>query len=794
QQLAPVLISAYIPLWYIEGDAVVSETALSESGRGRQPSFTMIMKAQLCERGIYNYNKALFGSLKHMSPDAYVLGYHLVGQSKILTDQFFWKRVLKQVSKHPLSFSGFNEHIKKERNMNKVEFYKHCLTVQKEQYRIDSTSKFTQKETISPSKGKEDINYKHPHLSTNSSIIAVKNSLSHRPQFVSIDSLGNETKLHEPGRYYNETLSVKNNLICWAEQSMDLRWSHRSYSEIKILNTETNIIKHLTQKSRYFAPALSNDTTKVAAVEVNDLYEKRLIIINPGSGEVISQKPIPNNAMMQHPVWSEDDKKIYGIIVGEDYKQIISYDIFSGEFDEVSSKTVVDIKHPVEKNNFLYFTAAFNQTDNIYRFNLSNHEMEQITHVKYGADFAEINTNGDELYFSNYTASGFELAKINLKERTFTPFQFKYKVAFPLADALSTQSGNTFETSQIPTNIYLSKKYSKLTHLFNIHSWSPFIPDVSTETLNPGISFQSQNQLSTMTSVVGIAYDPNLIMPRLYAQLQYTGLYPTFDLTLSKNLGKSNVVVDNVRGNGYIINQINLGASLPLSYSQDNNTIFLQARTSISRSLWEIYPEDLEKDVFQIATHEFHSQILAQKTQMKSPRDLYPKWGQLLYLKYSQLLPDDPIFDHTLSATTLLYFPGLYPHHSFRILSGYELNGKDEFFNSQIAYSRGYYLPNRDQLFASRFDYSLPLIYPDLNLGLIAYIKRIQMNAFFDITFGQKHDVWNDYQSVGLDIIVDMHILRFLAPIQLGLRNVYNFNEGKMMYYPIFQINFNDIY
>ena len=50
EQAASVVIGAYLPFWFLEGDAVVSETAFSHSGRGRLSSFSMELKAQADEK------------------------------------------------------------------------------------------------------------------------------------------------------------------------------------------------------------------------------------------------------------------------------------------------------------------------------------------------------------------------------------------------------------------------------------------------------------------------------------------------------------------------------------------------------------------------------------------------------------------------------------------------------------------------------------------------------------------------------------------------------------------------
>jgi len=44
-----------------------------------------VLHAQLLEKGIYNFNKATLGSYKTFTPDAYELGYYLVGMGRKIT-------------------------------------------------------------------------------------------------------------------------------------------------------------------------------------------------------------------------------------------------------------------------------------------------------------------------------------------------------------------------------------------------------------------------------------------------------------------------------------------------------------------------------------------------------------------------------------------------------------------------------------------------------------------------------------------------------------------------------------
>jgi hypothetical protein len=94
EQAAALLTAAYLPFWFIEGDAVAAETGLSSSGRGRLPSFHKELKAQFIEKGVYSYDKAYLGSYKHHIPNYYQMGYFLVGGARQIYGDQIWEDVV----------------------------------------------------------------------------------------------------------------------------------------------------------------------------------------------------------------------------------------------------------------------------------------------------------------------------------------------------------------------------------------------------------------------------------------------------------------------------------------------------------------------------------------------------------------------------------------------------------------------------------------------------------------------------------------------------------------------------
>ena len=80
QQIIGGILGLYLPLWFLEGDAVWAETEYSLSGRGRLNYFSDELKTQFLQDTIFSFDKATMGSYKDFVPNHYVLGYNFVNQ------------------------------------------------------------------------------------------------------------------------------------------------------------------------------------------------------------------------------------------------------------------------------------------------------------------------------------------------------------------------------------------------------------------------------------------------------------------------------------------------------------------------------------------------------------------------------------------------------------------------------------------------------------------------------------------------------------------------------------------
>jgi hypothetical protein len=170
-------------------------------------------------------------------------------------------------------------------------------------------------------------------------------------------------------------------------------------------------------------------------------------------------------------------------------------------------------------------------------------------------------------------------------------------------------------------------------------------------------------------------------------------------------------------------------------------------------------------------------------------RDIYPRWGYSFRAQYSF-----PVFNTSLYPVLSMqasgYVPGLFANHGLLLTAGYQRreSGVELRYGTFIPlrFPRGYITISSLELANATLDYTFPVWYPDLNIGWLAYFKRVRMTLFGDyarVTLPASQSVnttrWRvtamtsqvrNLCSLGVDIAIDYHLLRFGLPITTGIR------------------------
>jgi hypothetical protein len=138
-----------VPQWFFEGDAVGTETAFTRSGRGRIPYFGVGLRANLLEGRLYNYQKAVSGSLRDNVPNWYVLGYYLTSYAKAHYGPDVWSRALDKYYRFPFYPFSFSNGLRRTTGLRVEDLYARTM------HELDSTWRAQQASQPAPTPVRE---------------------------------------------------------------------------------------------------------------------------------------------------------------------------------------------------------------------------------------------------------------------------------------------------------------------------------------------------------------------------------------------------------------------------------------------------------------------------------------------------------------------------------------------------------------------------------------------------------------------------------------------------------------
>ena len=795
-------VSGMLPFWFLEGDAVVSETFLSRSGRGSLPSFEMKLKAISLEKDqFYSYDKMFFESFKNYTPDYYQYGYQMIAYSRQKFGDSLWDSSINFVGRNPYTLYPLQFSLKKQTGFLNKDLYNETFNYLHEKWeKQESHIRFTEFDTINKSKPRSYTSYRFPQYLNDSIIIAEKSGFDHIKEFVTINlRTGEEKTLHKPGYYKSVRLSAGANKIVWSENIPDPRWGNRSYSDIKIFDLTTSTETRLTNRNRYFSPAISSDGKKIVTVEISKENDASLVILDTQYGRTIQKIEISKGLTPLIPTWSESDGHIYIIVISKNGKSIREVDPESQTWKTWTEPGFDDIMNIVPLEDYILFHATFSGTDNIYALNKNTMETHQITSSRFGAFDVSVSPDRSRIAFSDYSSYGYNIGEMVFDpDKLPDPYLFSDKKASGFYKTPSKKGRFIFNPDSIPETEHNITTYHKGLHLLNFHSWMPFYFDLDNFNLtdpaiSPGFTLLSQDNLSTTITTLGYEYKNN--RHYLHSKLTYKGWYPVIEL--SADYGGTPVIFrDSVEiplpENYSKRIDIRSKIYLPLNLTHNRFSKFFNPSFGVKYTNSFLY--NGEKQVYEKGRMLLNYRLYYSNLLKLSHRDFQPRWGQVFDMNFLHTPFDQVNYGNDFLFRSVFYFPGFLRHDGLKLKIGTEKqNPKKFFFYNTLNFPRGYYHTISEELNAFTAEYSVPLLYPDLNLFTLAYLKRFRGSVFVDYATGKRnHDLLHrtfnkyrqEYLSIGGGLMADVHFLRIPFPVSMGIEYAY------MPYIDAYEIKF----
>ena len=536
EQAPSIGVGLYGPRWLLEGDAVIAETELTNSGRGRNAEFMEYYRAAFLEGDTRNWDKWRRGSYKKYSPGLYQAGYLVNGTARYKTGNYEYSGdVLENSVKR---FYDFNLYTKVAGTSPKKMFgegQRMMTEIWKEE--LSRRGSITHPKEVLQKRDKGYAEYRSPVAIGKDSILYIKYSFNTPTQLVLVHH-GREQVLRGMASSVEEMRYAVGKLY-FTENVPSSRWSNAVYGQLysleldgllgeavargeamggfsvsrdgnpgKMDSSQGNLqgrgngIVKLSGRGYYKSPDVKGDTLLVE--EFFPGGGSAVVLMDGRNGEVLQRIPAPFEGEVTEAVFAGND--IYALAITDLGLGLFEWD---GEWKRVIAEQAAGIEDlrcgELESGEkVLHFVSDIDGVRNVYMLNLAAGELSRLTNSLYGAGEAYL--NGGYLYYSSLETGGKFPVKVAVGEAQgcgsgYDPVfaegkllgNYKYKVAEELSrqarealgsngllaseEEIALRNGTSIvsynETEEEFAGRIQPQRYSKGGHLFRVHSWAP---------------------------------------------------------------------------------------------------------------------------------------------------------------------------------------------------------------------------------------------------------------------------------------------------------------------------------
>lgn len=770
----------YFPAWLWEGDAVGTETALTPTGRGRQPGFTARMRALAADSQHYSYYAAWQGSQRTQYPDWYEHGYVLSTYVRRHHGDSAWAKVIRTASRNPLTPFALSMSLKHHTGRSLTETHKAAIAEADSLWQGQRAALTTTPATQLSPNVSHFHNWQVPQYASDGSVIAVYSDVEHVPQLVRLSNGRRETLVDYVGLYGDIQFHVAADKVVWSEYQADPRYGERSTLVVKVYDLATRSLTRLVEGTRLLNPALAPDGKTIAATHISLSRASAIVLLDAVTGgERRRFDSVPGRTWMSL-AWSPDGSSLYGVAVDSAAgNALYRIDLADGNIRTVIANTFDAISRPVARESKVFYGTTSSGLDNIWVVDTVSLARAMVTSRPFGAYHASIAPSGDRILYSDYSVTGLDVVEAPLDSTAWVPDAAVARAIVNLAEPLVEQeaglAGRAADSAaavnhpvSAPT-ITPPKAYRGYKRLFDFHSLSlaPLSDDV-----NVGLSLESRNLLNTLAVNVGGVFNNNEQTGALEVGASYAGL-PTI-VDVSARLGSRASTYSDSTGVNYFSwreRSVNLGLRQPWTRLNGLTRTSVTAFVGIGLTDIQDQPVAFRFDNNNGTFAPVNYGLSASYTRAAALRNLFNTGasGSATY----RHTPLGDYSSHALAARGLAVLRGLHVNHNVVVDVAHEEQRAGNYrFASEITFPRGFSRRYHDSMSRVGVSYHAPLLYPDFAVGPIVYARRVQGAVFADWGQGSARggEVESVYRSAGAELTTDLALLGTRTTTRLGMR------------------------
>jgi hypothetical protein len=795
--------AALIPRWFLEGDAVFVETQYSSGGRGRQASFYQYYRTHLLGKGgnKYSYDKWLLGSYKDYIPNHYEYGYQIVGYSNFKYGSNIWSNALNETSKRPYTFFPFYFSIKRDTGLSRKKLHRNAFNYLDSIWSNDENRTIPENLVFLLNEASEFGEYKYPHITNGSTLIALKTSLKRAPAIVEVDLNSQKEKvLHRPG-YITSPISYGENSIYWSQYSAHPRWEYQNYSEIWRYDLIKNKAERVSYRTRYFNP-IEIEGGLLAVIE-NSANGDNFITVIDQLGYRIETTKISASLELKE-ICSGDSGEIFARCSSPSGTVILRYKNLSTKPDTILGPTFRDISNIGYRNGAVVFIMTENYKADLFKFDLITNKTTQLTNSTFGLCNYTLSLDSNIVVAANSIYGS-------------RPALYFTNDEFPFENILATttplyQVGNWLINKKRSENVekgteFKSLKLSNSKNIFNIHSWAPvyynpFYLSSGYVMMYPGATIISQNLTNTLVSSFGYSYNKT---HGFHAHLEWLKYYPK--ISVGVDVGNqfryiSGGPLATESGEDPSTPGFEASARLRLPYKISSGYLVSELNLGIRSSYINIMRWNYRTSEYAYGSINLEPYISFYALTRMAYRDLRPKFGAFIYAGELSSPGESNLRGNTFSARGGFFLPGILPNHSLTFIGQREHHNLQQYLRyPRITFPRGFHSRFIDEATTFDAEYTFPISYPDFPISSLVYFKRLYSTLFWDnawtktYIFQPSFDIQDEIlQSVGMDLYADVNFFRTPYTYRLGYRMGITLDNKQLFHSFTLGFDFSNIY
>lgn len=763
--------------WYMEGDAVYTETKYTPAGRGRSPRFMSRLKALLLKGDTPTYDQFVGGSYNDQLVNWYIYGYALVSYGYKKYGDNFWNEVMDNVTARPYP-NGIVGAIENASGVDFYDYYYAAFEDLRSQWIDDKFEKLTISDynvRTNQYKNGEDLYYLEYDLNNHYRLI--KDSKKEKKVLTDLPYSEDFTRL-----------SYSKNHAIQSQFRPHWRYGFKGYSDLSLIDLKDGSQEYITSGERLYNPHFNNDGSKIIATKFNkngkwiiqelDLEGNKLRTIKNSKYDFLEAVTINNNEVIAIAT------------TGGKGKTIVRTNFNNNRVSELIPSTYNNLYAlNSNTNGSILFEAQYKGKIEIFKLDTSSKELAKCTTsniASYAPTFS-----GNQIYFTEETINGKRVMNQSLGSCKRISINSLVERSKYYASNDPSDSYNSFKLVDIKDRelIYTKNKENYKEEDYSgfdwrtatPHSWSFFVGQ------GYGLNLYADNFLRDFSWNVSLGYEAAENTPYSAAEVSYKRYWPVISATV--DLRERMVSQLSSDSDDYGWDEISYGAKVELPIVQRHN--LYNFNLSLSYQAEQVLTDDyIQFDTKVTGEADFirQSTILSMNLYKDfTARSIISPWSLSLLGMYQDASTDDTTGltdDYRWYSEMAITTPGFFTNNGIKLSVTGEEYGHGQAYRFQpssnefmgYAYSRGYDYFAAKKYLKSSANYLFPLFYPDYNIAALIYFKRIYMNLYYDISKIKINDSTKSLQlsSYGAEVVFNTNVLRAL-PIDFGIRYIHKY-------------------